>query len=63
MTPYRVLVAAASRHGATREIAAMRAPVGDARDRAQVRAWAEELAASLGADCPAPTTVAPTGRG
>lgn len=35
-------------------VTAMRAPAGDARDWAQVRSWAAEIAAALAAERPAP---------
>lgn len=44
-------------------VTAMRAPLGDSRDWAQVRAWAEEIAGSLDADFPAPNTTRPARRG
>ncbi|RBY80799.1 flavodoxin domain-containing protein [Blastococcus sp. TF02A-26] len=44
-------------------VTAMRAPVGDARDWTQVRAWADEIAAALVAAPATPAAVAPVPSG
>lgn len=54
----KVLVRAASKHGATSQIAdvmatALKAPEGDFRDRGEIDRWARGIAAHLSAFSPA----------